>query len=91
MMLRQNLVSPEKWLVGTIAMDDEQLKMIKALTIKRQTHGLDPIDRTKIFKADQIKGKGEGRVILLHGSPGLGKTYTVECIAEYTGTSPTDT
>jgi DNA polymerase III delta prime subunit len=38
-----------------------------------------------ILQADYIEEKGEGRVILLHGPPGLGKTYTVECIAEYSG------
>ncbi|KAJ7269329.1 hypothetical protein B0H12DRAFT_33079 [Mycena haematopus] len=34
---------------------------------------------------DIIKGKGRGLVILLHGSRGMGKTLTAECIAEYTG------
>ncbi|KAJ7269327.1 P-loop containing nucleoside triphosphate hydrolase protein [Mycena haematopus] len=33
---------------------------------------------------DIIKGKGRGLVIVLHGSPGVGKTLTAECIAEYT-------
>ncbi|KAH6691094.1 P-loop containing nucleoside triphosphate hydrolase protein, partial [Leptodontidium sp. MPI-SDFR-AT-0119] len=34
--------------------------------------------------ADFIRGKGEGQVFLLHGPPGTGKTFTVECVAEYT-------
>ena len=34
--------------------------------------------------ADFIKGKGEGRVFLLHGPPGVGKTATAEAIAEMT-------
>lgn len=29
----------------------------------------------KSWSADFIKNKGEGRVFLLHGSPGVGKTY----------------
>ncbi|KAJ7651008.1 AAA family ATPase [Roridomyces roridus] len=33
---------------------------------------------------DIIKGKGRGLVNVLHGSPGVGKTLTAECIAEYT-------
>ncbi|KAF7349249.1 AAA family ATPase [Mycena sanguinolenta] len=33
---------------------------------------------------DIIKGKGRGLVTVLHGSPGVGKTLTAECIAEYT-------
>ncbi|KAI9163968.1 ATPase family AAA domain-containing protein [Paramyrothecium foliicola] len=37
------------------------------------------------WSADFIEGKGEGLTILLHGRPGVGKTYTAECIAEHTG------
>lgn len=32
-----------------------------------------------------VKGKGKGLVILLHGSPGVGKTSTAECVATHTG------
>ena len=30
----------------------------------------------KAFYADDIQGKGEGQIILLHGPPGTGKTLT---------------
>lgn len=33
------------------------------------------------WSADFVKGKGEGLIFLLHGKPGVGKTYTAECIA----------
>ncbi|KAJ7787163.1 P-loop containing nucleoside triphosphate hydrolase protein [Mycena olivaceomarginata] len=33
---------------------------------------------------DIIQGEGRGLVTVLHGSPGVGKTLTAECIAEYT-------
>ncbi|KAJ6520232.1 P-loop containing nucleoside triphosphate hydrolase protein [Mycena sanguinolenta] len=33
---------------------------------------------------DIIKGKGRGLVMVLHGAPGVGKTLTAECIAEFT-------
>ncbi|KAL8734032.1 MAG: hypothetical protein Q9166_001793 [cf. Caloplaca sp. 2 TL-2023] len=36
-------------------------------------------------RIDYISNKGEGQVALLHGPPGVGKTYTVECIAQATG------
>ncbi|KAI0907575.1 hypothetical protein F4823DRAFT_602608 [Ustulina deusta] len=32
---------------------------------------------------DLVRGKGKGLVILLHGAPGVGKTTTAECIADY--------
>ncbi|GME65261.1 ATPAse AAA+ type core protein [Neofusicoccum parvum] len=33
---------------------------------------------------DPVRGKGKGVIILLHGEPGVGKTSTAECIADYT-------
>ena len=33
------------------------------------------------WTADYIEDKGKGLVVLLHGKPGVGKTYTAECIA----------
>ena len=34
---------------------------------------------------DLVRGKGQGLIILLHGVPGVGKTSTAECVAEYLG------
>ncbi|OJJ46459.1 hypothetical protein ASPZODRAFT_32962, partial [Penicilliopsis zonata CBS 506.65] len=34
---------------------------------------------------DVVRGKGKGLIILLHGSPGVGKTSTAECVAAHTG------
>ncbi|KAJ3938637.1 uncharacterized protein N0V96_011367 [Colletotrichum fioriniae] len=47
----------------------EKLKIIKALAERQMT--------SKPWSADYIRNKGEGVVILLHGPPGVGKTYTV--------------
>lgn len=55
----------------------ENLNIIKALSY-RQT-------KSKLtWSADFIKNKGEGVVCLLHGPPGVGKTYTVELTAIHT-------
>ena len=35
-------------------------------------------------RTDLVLGKGRGRIILLHGAPGVGKTSTAECVADYT-------
>ncbi|KAK6193830.1 hypothetical protein LQW54_012050 [Pestalotiopsis sp. IQ-011] len=32
---------------------------------------------------DIVKGKGQGLVLVLHGPPGVGKTLTAECVAEW--------
>lgn len=32
---------------------------------------------------DIVRGKGKGLVCVLHGPPGVGKTLTAECVAEY--------
>jgi SpoVK/Ycf46/Vps4 family AAA+-type ATPase len=35
------------------------------------------------WSADFIENKGKGLIFLLHGKPGVGKTYTAECISEH--------
>lgn len=34
------------------------------------------VQESKIWSPDFIQGKGDGLIILLHGGPGVGKTYT---------------
>ncbi len=34
---------------------------------------------------DIVQGKGQGLIVLLHGTPGVGKTSTAECLAESLG------
>lgn len=35
------------------------------------------------WSPDFVKSKGEGQIFLLHGTPGVGKTCTAECVADY--------
>ncbi|KAL6714395.1 hypothetical protein ACLMJK_007818 [Lecanora helva] len=76
-------------LVKNLAIDESKLKRIKALTARRPI-GKGGGGKERItFAADSIEGKGAGRIIILHGPPGMGKTYTAECIAEWAGIDPT--
>jgi DNA polymerase III delta prime subunit len=36
-------------------------------------------------QTDFVNGKGVGKVILLYGPPGVGKSFTVECLAQHMG------
>jgi len=62
-------------MVDSVVMEATKQAIIKAIS--------HPQNRT--WKLDFIQGKGEGQIVLLHGPPGVGKTYTVECAAEATG------
>ncbi|KAI1844808.1 hypothetical protein JX266_009036 [Neoarthrinium moseri] len=72
-----------KGAIDMLVMPKERKKMIKALVHRFRTNSGN--DEEKAWSADFIENKGEGKIFLLHGSPGVGKTYTAECIAEFTG------
>ncbi|KAI0907534.1 hypothetical protein F4823DRAFT_602457 [Ustulina deusta] len=64
-----------------LVLDDEIKMTVKALIGKLATEAegcLLP------WNTDFVQNKGEGRIFLLHGTPGVGKTSTAECIAEST-------
>ncbi|PGH01695.1 hypothetical protein AJ79_07849 [Helicocarpus griseus UAMH5409] len=67
--------SSEESIAGLVLKEDE-LRMTRCLS-KRQN------SNHRTWAADFIDGKGTGQIILLHGPPGVGKTYTVESIAEW--------
>ncbi|PLB36595.1 P-loop containing nucleoside triphosphate hydrolase protein [Aspergillus candidus] len=68
--------------IDSLVMPEARKEMIRALVHKYTEPSGD--NRTKLWGADFIESKGEGQIFLLHGSPGVGKTF-VKCIAEYTG------
>ena len=80
----QNLkdVKSDKEAFKSLVIDEEIKLTVKALIGRFATGseaGISP------WGNDFIKNKGEGRIFLLHGEPGVGKTCTAECIAELTG------
>ena len=59
----------------SLVMNDSQKMLLQALV---SSHAFPDNPR------DQMRQKGKGLVILLHGTPGSGKTLTAECAAEMT-------
>ncbi|KAI1423747.1 hypothetical protein F5Y12DRAFT_514468 [Xylaria sp. FL1777] len=64
-----------------LVLDDEIKMTVKALIGKLATEAE---GRLLPWSTDIVQNKGEGRIFLLHGTPGVGKTSTAECIAEAT-------
>ncbi|KAI7332767.1 hypothetical protein KC315_g4505 [Hortaea werneckii] len=62
--------------IQNLQLDPPAAQIIKALSMQQDQTG-------DSWGADFIKGKGAGQIILLHGPPGVGKTYTVEGISEW--------
>ncbi|KAI1363289.1 hypothetical protein F5Y08DRAFT_354458 [Xylaria arbuscula] len=74
---------PNTRAIENLVMPEERKTMIEALVQRFTTEGTKP-KGSKPWLADHMQNKGEGQIFLLHGGPGVGKTF-VECIAEYTG------
>jgi hypothetical protein len=64
-----------------LVVDDEIKTTVRALIGKYATTSDGMVSP---WGSDFVKNKGEGRIFLLHGTPGVGKTCTAECIAELT-------
>ena len=64
-------------MIDTLVMADERRHLIKALAKNYDNEGnLDQRTSHRSWTADFVQGKGEGKIFLLHGKPGVGKTYT---------------
>ncbi|KAI0000717.1 P-loop containing nucleoside triphosphate hydrolase protein [Xylariaceae sp. FL0662B] len=61
-----------------LILDDEIKLTVKALVGKFASNN----GQVSPWPNDFVKNKGQGRIFLLHGSPGVGKTCTAECAAE---------
>jgi hypothetical protein len=63
-------------LIDTLVMEPKRMKLLKALShsfIRQDSKS--PIS-SHAWAADFIPGKGNSQIFLLHGPPGVGKTYT---------------
>ncbi len=57
-----------------LVVDEETKELVQALVTKQLVAQ---------NSTDSISGKGNGLIILLHGAPGTGKTFTAEGVAEF--------
>jgi len=73
-------VKPDREAFKYLVLDDEIKLTVKALIGKFASAD----GKVSPWPRDLVKNKGEGRIFLLHGSPGVGKTCTSECISELT-------
>ncbi|KAI0130486.1 P-loop containing nucleoside triphosphate hydrolase protein [Xylariales sp. AK1849] len=62
-----------------LVLDPAPKRTVQALV---STHSRRGNSETGAFD-DIVKGKGQGLVMVLHGPPGVGKTLTAECVAEW--------
>lgn len=74
-------IKPNREAFKELVLDDEVKMTVKALIGKFATEAE---GRLLPWNTGVVQNKGEGRIFLLHGTPGVGKTSTAECIAEST-------
>ncbi|KAK1750508.1 AAA family ATPase [Echria macrotheca] len=59
-----------------LVLPDQQKELVQALVAEHTQRAASGFD-------DIVKGKGRGLILVLHGPPGVGKTLTAECVAEF--------
>ncbi|PSR85901.1 P-loop containing nucleoside triphosphate hydrolase protein [Coniella lustricola] len=83
MELSLDSLSPIEWnsqCFQDLVLDSTTKKTVQALV---STHSQKKSGSSEAGFDDIVKGKGLGLVCVLHGPPGVGKTLTAECVAEY--------
>lgn len=74
-----NLQSPkfDESMIDTLVMDSKRISLLKSLSKSFMRQDLKgDIKQAEPWSADFVKGKGNSRIFLLHGQPGVGKTFT---------------
>jgi hypothetical protein len=64
-----------------LVLPEQQKELVQALVAEHTKRAVSTSSRHGFD--DIIKGKGRGLILVLHGPPGVGKTLTAECVAEF--------
>lgn len=76
-------LSPIEWNTSCfeqLVLPESQKELVQALVAEHTQRTSTPANAA--FD-DIVKGKGRGLIMVLHGPPGVGKTLTAECVAEF--------
>ncbi|KAK5110406.1 hypothetical protein LTR85_001270 [Meristemomyces frigidus] len=74
-----NLSPPEfnPDMITSLVMSEKRIKLLKGLTQSFMRQDMNQANgSSEAWTADFVKGKGNSQIFLLHGPPGVGKTYT---------------
>ena len=72
-------------MIQELAIDSGRLNTIKSLVPELHVNHQRDLYRQEPLSVNSLPEKETSHVVLLVGPPGTGKTFTVQCIAEYTG------
>lgn len=79
-------VSPVEWNTSCfqqLVLPPQQKELVQALVSEHTQRVTATTASSASHFDDIVKGKGRGLILVLHGPPGVGKTLTAECVAEF--------